>query len=111
MARRILDYGCLPCIYNWDYAPQHPSLPSLLYPTTPEELHAGMVLGKERIVTNRSGRYGWKDGAAADVYVFDGASNLVEAPDVKTVMQGKRTFIDLRMPSDHLAILVKRGQK
>ena len=108
MARNILDYGSLPCIYGWPDAPQHPDFPALMYPTTPEELRAGMVLGKERIVTNRSGRYGWRDGSAATVYVFDGVGNLVEEPDAKTVMEGKRNFIDLRMPSDNFAILVKK---
>ena len=108
MARRILDYGGLAMVYNWPDAPQHPSFSTLMYPTTPEELHAGMVLGKERIVTDRSGRYGWNDNSEADVYVFDGAGNLVETPDVKVVREGAKVLYELRMPSDNLAILVKK---
>lgn len=109
MTRGILDYGGLPCFYLWPDAPsENPSFSTLMYPTTPEQIGAGMVLGRERIVTKRSGRYGWPDGRGGDVYVFDGAGKRVHKPDARPVAVGKKTYIDLRMPSDHFAILVKR---
>jgi hypothetical protein len=111
MARRILDYGGLAMVYNWPDEPLHPSFSALMYPITPEELREGMVLGRERIVTNRSGRYGWNDGGDADVYVFDGTGALAEKPDVKLVRDGNKNFYDVRMPSDHLAILVKQTSR
>ncbi len=78
-----------------------------MFPITPVELHPGMILGKERIVTNRSGRYGWPDGSPATVYVFDADGKLVEKPPVKEIRSwGKRLF-EVRMPSDHFAVLVK----
>jgi len=33
-----------------------------LFPFTPVELHHGYLLGKERLVTTHSGRYGWPEG-------------------------------------------------
>ncbi|MBD3293222.1 MAG: hypothetical protein GF393_09875 [Armatimonadia bacterium] len=40
----------------------YPSLPQQMYPITTEELRAGMVKGRERIVTMNSGVYGWDGG-------------------------------------------------
>jgi hypothetical protein len=109
MVRRFLDNGALMVAYVWDDEPkQQPHYLSLIYPITPEELRAGMVLGRERIVTNRSGSYGWRDGSAADVYVFDGEGRRVKHPEVKTVRVKPGVLTELRMPSDHFAVLVKR---
>ncbi len=109
MTHRFLDYGALMVPYLWNGKPaEQPFFLSLMYPITPEELHAGMVLGKERIVTNRSGCYGWQDNSTADVYVFDGEGKRVKAPQVKTVRDGRKVLIELRMPSDYFAVLVKR---
>jgi hypothetical protein len=79
-----------------------------MFPITPVELREGVVLGEERIHTARSGRFGWPDGAAADMYVVDGQGARVTAPDVKEVAEDGRRLYEIRMPGDHFAILVKR---
>jgi hypothetical protein len=78
------------------------------FPITPIELRAGVVIGRERILTNRSGRFGWGDDSGATPYVFDGQGKRVPDPDVRKVRQGGKVFTELRMPGDHLAILVRR---
>lgn len=109
MVHHMLDQATLMVSYTWDDEPQEqPHYLSLMYPITPQELRAGMVLGKERIVTNQSGRYGWQDNSTADVYVFDGNGKRVKTPQVKTVREGQKVLTALRMPSDYFAILVKR---
>jgi hypothetical protein len=79
-----------------------------MYPVTPLELHPGMVLGEERILTNRSGLYGWPDGSAAQVHVFDAEGREVARPLVKEVRQGGRLLTEVRMPGDHFAVLVRQ---
>lgn len=65
-------------------------------------------IGAERIITCRSGRYGWPDGSAADAYVFEGGGKLVAEPLVRQGRDGDRLLTEVRMPSDHFAILVRR---
>ena len=80
-----------------------------MFPITPIELRPGVIIGKERILTNRSGQFGWGDGCQADVYVFDGQGKHVEKPDVKEVRKSDKILTELRMPGDHMAILVRKG--
>lgn len=108
MVRRSLDYAGVLCIYCWGDQPQGLHYIRTMFPITPVELHPGMILGKERIVTNRSGRYGWPDGSAAKVYVFDGDGKLVEKPLVKEVRSWGRRLTEVRMPGDQFAVLVKQ---
>ena len=108
MARRMLDHAGLLVIYTWEDEPEGTHFGQLMFPTTPIELREGMVLGEERIVTNRSGRYGWGDASQVDVYVFDGDGRLVEGAEVERVIGKGRTLTEVRMPSDHFAILVRR---
>jgi hypothetical protein len=107
--RDMLQYGAL---YYADtiYQEKPPTWPfvSVMFPLTPVELRAGMVLGKERIQTAKSGRFGWPDGAAAEVYVIDANGLRVEKPQVKEVRENGKRLYEIRMPSDHFAVLVKK---
>ncbi len=100
IARRLLDragisFACF-------------SIEAPMFPITPIELRAGVVIGEERILTNRSGRFGWGDDSSADVYVLDGQGERVAAPDVTEVRKGNAVFTELRMPANHLAVLVRQ---
>ena len=79
-----------------------------VFPITPIELHAGVVIGEERILTNRSGRFGWGDDSSADLFVFDGEGQRVASPNAREVRQGGTVMVELRLPADHMAILVRR---
>ncbi len=107
--RDMLQYGA---VYYADtiYQEKPPTWPfvSVMFPITPVELRAGMLLGKERIQTSISGNFGWPDGAAADVYVIDGEGNRVASPQVKDVGKNGRHLYEIRMPSDNFAVLVKK---
>jgi hypothetical protein len=106
-ARRFLDYAGVLTSYVWPSDPEVPTFQPLMYPITPVELRAGMVLGEERILTNRSGRYGWPDGSQADVYVINAQGRCVSKPQTRTVREDGRRLIEVRMPGDHFAILVR----
>jgi hypothetical protein len=107
--RRILDYGgILALSTSWADEPKGLTFLQLIYPITPMELRAGMVFGEERILTNRSGRYGWPDSSPADVYVFDADGKQVAQPLVKEINESGRRLYEIRMPSDDFAILVRK---
>jgi len=62
----------------------------------------------ERILTARSGLFGWPDGAAAEVYVIDATGQRVAAPLVHEFARIGRRLYEIRMPSDHFAVLVRK---
>lgn len=110
MTRKNLLHGGLQLMYTGMTDPAEFSHFRVMYPATPQEIRAGMVLCKERIITIRSGIYGWKDGSAADVCVFDVDGNLVKNPPVKAVRSGKGLAYEVKLPDSYLAVLVKKAK-
>ncbi len=107
--RELLKRGALYYGHYYSREPAPWNFTSVVFPITPEQIGPGYVLGKERIHTAVSGRFGFPDGAAAEVYVVDANGARVGsgmATEVREV--GKRRY-EIRMPSDHFAILVKKG--
>ena len=100
--RETLDHGGVAFMRVGDWS-------DYLFPITPIELRAGVVIAEERILTNRSGRFGWGDGSRAEVRVYDGQGRPVEQPDVREIEAGGEVLTEIRMPSDHLAILVRQN--
>jgi hypothetical protein len=104
-----LDYGCL---YHWyndvNVVPTHHHLTRYMYPITPVELHEGFVLGRERIVTKRSGRYGFGDASAHEVHVFDHNSREVDGYSAPWVEQDGKTYTELRLPEGWSAAVVRK---
>ncbi len=91
--------------YSRDAAPWNYT--SVMFPITPEQIGPGYVLGQERIHTAVSGRFGFPDGAAADVYVVNGNGERVEGMAQEVTEGGKRRY-EIRMPGDHFAVLVRK---
>ncbi|NLX96355.1 MAG: hypothetical protein GXY83_09275 [Rhodopirellula sp.] len=85
---------------DWDFN-------AVMYPITPVELHEGVVLGEQRIHTAVSGCFGWPDGAAARVYVVDAEGQRVDDANVREVIDAGGRLYEIRIPSDHFAILVR----
>ncbi len=104
MVREMLGKGCLLLPWIWSDEPIGQHYIPLMYPITPIELREGMVIGKERIISNKSGIYGWVEGYDANVYVFNGNGQQIVNPDV--VKAGGQWSV--RMPSDHFVILVRK---
>ena len=50
---------------------EYETITSKMYPITPVELGAGFLIGKERILTRRSGLFGWGDDSEAEVFFYD----------------------------------------
>jgi hypothetical protein len=71
-------------------------VPRYLFPFTPVELHHGYLLGKERIVTTHSGRYGWPEGTAeCTLRYFDKDGKLRETTQVTAGAGDGRARVDL----------------
>lgn len=105
----LLEFGTLinPHVWSGDLPAADAFFLPKMYPLTPITLAPGMILGEERIVTNRSGVYGWADGEPGEVLVYDGTGLPVAQPDVTRTTNDGRSVVELRMPSDHLAVVLR----
>jgi len=103
-----LDFGC---VYHWyndlNVVPTHHHLTRYMYPITPLELHEGFVIAKERIVTNRSGLFGFGDASRHRAHVFDHEGREVEAYETPRVESEGRSFTEVRIPEGWSAAIVR----
>ena len=106
--REILKRGGVYYGHLYDHAPAPWNFNTVMYPITPQEIGPGYVLGQERIHTAISGRFAFSDGTAAQVYVVNADGQRVEKGMYQEVCDDGRYSYELRMPSDHFAILVKQ---
>jgi hypothetical protein len=68
------------------------------------ELHKGWVKGKERIVTNKSGRFGWNGSFKAKIWSYDkNGEKLVPDPPVNEYAN----YAELVVSEGGLSILEK----
>jgi hypothetical protein len=105
---RALDFGCVYYWYNdLNVIPSHRHLTRYMFPITPLELHEGYLLGRERIVTNRSGLFGWGDQGRHEVHVFDDQGREVPGFKTRMVVKDGMTLSELRLPEDYSAAIVR----
>ena len=106
---RALDYGCVYYWYNdLTVIPTHPHLTQFMFPITPLELHEGVLIGKERILTNRSGLFGLGDDSRHVVHVFDEEGREVKDVKAPTITRGGKTFTELRIAEGWNAAIVTK---
>lgn len=103
-----LNYGCLYSWYGSIVWPEYETLTKYMFPTTPIELHEGYIIGKERIVTNRSGLYGWGDKSGHEAHVFNDEGR--EVKDFKAPVQtiDGKTYTELRLAEGWTAAIVRK---
>jgi len=99
--RRRLDYGTLYARTMLDYKSD---IVTRFYPFTPMELHEGWVKGKERIVTNRSGKFGWDISVAATLYIYDKNGKMTRTKEYEKPQQ----LVSIEVPEGGIAILERR---
>jgi hypothetical protein len=100
-----LEWGGLYFFYGSQ--PTHKTLVEHMYPITVESIHAGVVHGKERILTKRSGVYGWHDDCSLHaVFLYDKRGHLAQRNFITTTdKSGVRTHVTLQ--EDESAAIVK----
>ena len=68
--RDHLEHGALYYFYLPNVQLEAPTLASYMFPATPVRIQPGVFEAAERILTTRSGRYGWGDDSGHEVHVF-----------------------------------------
>jgi hypothetical protein len=102
-----LDHGCLYSWYDDRIYLTQKTLTEYMFPFTPIELHEGYVIGKERILTNRSGLFGWGDNTDFAAHVFDRDGKETGEVAVRKVVRNGVTFAEVRIPEGYSAALVR----
>ncbi|MFV1964859.1 MAG: hypothetical protein ACC628_05515 [Pirellulaceae bacterium] len=102
-----LDYGCLYAWYGSDFSMPYETLTEHMYPITPLEIHAGYVMGEERIITNRSGLYGWNDASEFRAYIYDREGRATDDFPVRTVHRTGKRYAEVRIPGGYSAAIVR----
>jgi hypothetical protein len=106
--RAHLRYGCLYYYYSANIQTTYPQLTSRMYPFTPIELRPGVLIGKERILTARSGTFGWGDRSKHEVYAFDETGREVPAFKAETIERDGMTVTELRLTKGWSTAIVRR---
>jgi hypothetical protein len=86
----------------------HPTAAAHLYPFTPVELHQGYLIGRERILTARSGIFGWNDRSRHRVFVYGRDGKAIEAFTAPTRTVKGCTYTELRLPPGALGIIERQ---
>ena len=112
---RGLDYGCL---YLWPHfslprqseKTQYPTAATYMFPATPIELREGVVFARERIVTNRSGVFGWNDNSGHEVRVFDAEGREQKNFKAPFIRRNGKTYTEIRMPRYWAAVIIRKDK-
>jgi hypothetical protein len=106
---KALNWACLYAWYPSAVFPTHKTLTEHMFPSTPIELHEGYLIARERIVTNRSGLFGWADASDFTVYVYDREGKLTEGKEAKPVTRDGKNYAEVRIPEGYSAAIVRAG--
>ena len=98
--RDALQHGFLCFVYSGDWSGR-------VFPFTPVEIRPGYIICRERIVTSRSGVFGWGDRADVEFFVYDGTGQRTDGREVRKIVRAGDSVFEVRMPSDHIAIIVR----
>lgn len=106
---KALNFGG---VYYWYYyrvePHDQPTLTEHMFPITYIEMGPGFVIGKERIVTNRSGLFGWGDDSDFDAYVYDEKGKPTDTVTVaKKTIDGK-TYAEVRIAEGYGVAIVRK---
>jgi hypothetical protein len=105
---RGLDYGAVYYWYHTEIDVTHPTLTSFMFPITPINLGHGYLIGKERILTNTSGYFGWDDRSDFDIVVFDDRGNRTEQVKIPKIERDGKRFAEVRIPEGYAVALIRR---
>lgn len=105
---RHLDYGSLYYYYHQQVEPfTHPTLAQYMYPITPVELHEGYIIGKERILTNRSGYYSFGGRENAELHFFNAEGREVKR-NVEKVVKNNKNYYKVVLGENESCAIVKK---
>ncbi len=103
-----LNWGGLYYWYAARIVPTRSTLTTHMFPFTPIELHSGYLIGRERILTNRSGLFGWGDLSGFKAHVYDRIGRETDGIDAVRVVRDGRAYAEVRIPEGYSAALVRQ---
>ena len=83
----------------------HPSAAARLFPFTPLELHEGYLIGEERILTARSGLFGWNDRSQTRVFAYGAEGRLIDGFEAPRRTVEGAVFTEVRLPPGGIAVI------
>ncbi len=103
--RNYLNYGGLLYYSLLPYIGSNNPMQKI-YPVTPLELHAGYIIGAEKTITIRSGKYGWNDSSRLTVSIYDENGTLIPRPtNVVLTSENGKSFAIIHLAPKELAII------
>lgn len=108
--RNAIRKGAL--YYHYVSSTPSPTITAKMYPFTPVELHAGYLVGKERIITVLSGEYGIPgEEFLYDVFVYDQNGKLQENYPYEHIKNPDGVKCRINLEKDYCAALVKKRER
>ncbi|MCF6314012.1 MAG: hypothetical protein L3J39_16315 [Verrucomicrobiales bacterium] len=105
---KALDYGALYYWFNYRIDPNAPTLTSAMFPITYIEMGRGFVIGKERILANRSGYYGWGDLSEFETLVFDEEGVQTLEIEVERIVKRQKAYAEVRIPEGYSVAIIRK---
>lgn len=112
-----LKNGSLYCYYAYTIPTSGPGageygIINHMYPFTPVELHSGWLIGKERILTAKSGSFYWNNPVKPEVLAFDSKGYQIKPENLKMVQHDKGWQVDLKINDwQETAVIKDRAEK
>ncbi|MEM2669362.1 MAG: hypothetical protein QW188_04905 [Candidatus Bathyarchaeia archaeon] len=106
--RLHLKYGVLYYPYNvrLPEGQENYGVINHMFPFTPIALYEGVLIGEERIITMRSGLYGWGDKSIVKCYLFDKDGREIPADlRMKIVESDGKTYVIVTLDEGQIAII------
>jgi hypothetical protein len=94
-----LNYGTIYARTHLDY---QSDIVTKFYPITIEEIHSGWVKGKERIITSKSGNFGWDGKYRAKIYMYNENGEYINQNPLIKIYEGK---IKIDVPPGGIVII------
>lgn len=89
---RVLNHGCVYYWYHDGIWADYPTMVSYMYPITPVEIGKGYVIGKERILTAKSGYFSFGDLSEGEVHFFGKDGKEIKKNYTSVIKDGKRYY-------------------
>ncbi len=102
--RDFLQYGAL--MYN-AFVPYtfDNNIMQKMFPITPIELHKGYIIGEEKIITTKSGKYGYNDLSIFTVNIYDKNGALKSSKDQTKYNDQGFNYAEIELADDQIAII------
>jgi len=101
-----LEQGALYYYYAPTATLPEPNLTAYMFPVTPVRLRDGTIWAAERILTSRSGRFGWEDLSRHTPHVFDASGSEVQG-HARTYEEKGVRWTEVRLDRGWTAAIVR----